>query len=210
MRYDWLDAYLLAKRGVTKDQKIEWNWIRYMIGGKLFAAVLLDDDNKPYYINVKLDPAEGEFLRGQYADIIPGYYSDKRCWNSILPDGAVPDALVRSLLDKSYRLVLRGFPKKRQKEIVGLSVCGTDCEVCAFKGEMCPGCNVCCGQVFHAPEGKACPIYACAAKKRLASCADCSELPCTIWRDTRDPRMNDEAFDKSVAERSARLRETWG
>lgn len=37
MRYTWLDEYLLAKTGVTKDHKKEWNWIRYQIGGKMFA-----------------------------------------------------------------------------------------------------------------------------------------------------------------------------
>ena len=119
MRYEWMDEYLLAKRAVTKDLQPEWNWIRYKIGDKMFAAILLDDDDKPYYINLKLAPEEGEFLRGQYADIIPGYYSNKRCWNSILPDGQVPDELLIGLLDKSYELVLRGFSKKRQREILG-------------------------------------------------------------------------------------------
>ena len=119
MRYEWMDEYLLAKRAVTKDLQPEWNLIRYKIGDKMFAAILLDDDDKPYYINLKLAPEEGEFLRGQYADIIPGYYSNKRCWNSILPDGQVPDELLKGLLDKSYDLVLRGFSKKRQREILG-------------------------------------------------------------------------------------------
>lgn len=119
MRYDWMDAYLLAKPAVTKDLQAEWNWIRYKIGDKMFAAILLDDDDKPVYINLKLEPTEGEFLRGQYADIIPGYYSNKRCWNSINPDGAVPDELLKALLDKSYDLVLKGFSRKKQREILG-------------------------------------------------------------------------------------------
>ena len=118
MRYEWMDEYLLAKRAVTRDLQPEWNWIRYKIGDKMFAAILLDDDNKPYYINLKLEPEEGEFLRGQYADIIPGYYSNKRCWNSINPDGQVPDELLKALLDKSYELVLKGFSKKRQRELL--------------------------------------------------------------------------------------------
>lgn len=118
MRYTWLDEYLMAKPAVTKDLKKEWNWIRYQIGGKMFAAVLLGENDVPYYINLKLDPAEGDFLRQQYEDIIPGYYSNKRHWNSIKPDGAVPDELMREMLDKSYQLVLAGFSKKKQKEIL--------------------------------------------------------------------------------------------
>jgi len=121
MRYDWVDTYLLSKPAVTKDLQAEWNRIRYKIGDRMFAAILLDDDDRPVYINLKLEPIEGEFLRGQYADIIPGYYSNKRCWNSVNPDGAVPDELLKSLLDKSYELVLKGFSRKRQREILGLA-----------------------------------------------------------------------------------------
>lgn len=120
MKYEWIDEYLLSKKGVTKDFKEEWNWIRYLIGGKMFAAVCLDDEShQPYYITLKLEPMEGEFLRQQYPDIIPGYYMNKVHWNSINPDGAVPDELMREMLDKSYRLVLHGLTKKLQKEILG-------------------------------------------------------------------------------------------
>lgn len=118
MRYVWMDEYLLSKNGVTKDLKKEWNWIRYQIGGKMFAALCLDDEDRPYYITLKLDPEEGEFLRGQYEDILPGYYMNKQHWNSIRPDGEVPDDLLKDLLDKSYQLVLGSFSKKKQQEIV--------------------------------------------------------------------------------------------
>lgn len=78
MKYPWIDEYLLAKPSVTKDLQAEWNGIRYQIGGKLFAAICLDDaTGKAVYITLKLDPAEGEFLRRQYEDIIPGYYMNK-------------------------------------------------------------------------------------------------------------------------------------
>lgn len=45
MKYGWLDEYLLAKKGVKKDFKAEWNWLRYMVGDKMFAAVCYDDNN---------------------------------------------------------------------------------------------------------------------------------------------------------------------
>ena len=58
MKYLWLDNELLAKPGVTKDLQAEWNWIRYQLGGKMFAAVCLDDaTGKPVYITLKLDAA---------------------------------------------------------------------------------------------------------------------------------------------------------
>ncbi len=119
MKYPWIDEELLAKPGVTKDLQAEWNWIRYQIGGKMFAAVCLDDaTGKPVYITLKLDPEEGEFFRQQYADIIPGYYMNKVHWNSVRADGVVPDDLLREMLEKSYRLVLGGLSKKKQRELL--------------------------------------------------------------------------------------------
>jgi len=118
MKYAWIDEFLLKKTGVTKDLQQDWNWIRYQIGGKMFAAVCLDDKNSPYYITLKLDPADGDFLRTQYEDIIPGYYMNKIHWNSVKADGNVPDNLLKEMLDKSYQLVLGSFSKKKQKEIL--------------------------------------------------------------------------------------------
>lgn len=118
MKYDWIDAFLMEKPGVTKDLQADWNWIRYQIGGKMFAAVCLDPENKPYYITLKLEPGEGFSLREQYDDIIPGYYMNKVHWNSVKVDGNVPDSLLKLMLDKSYQLILDGFSKKKQMEIL--------------------------------------------------------------------------------------------
>lgn len=120
MRYTWIDDFLMKKQGVTKDLQASWNWIRYQIGGKMFAAICLDENDNPYYITLKSEPTEGDFLRQKYKDIIPGYYMNKTHWNSINPDGAVPDALLKELLDKSYELVLNSFSQKKQKEILGI------------------------------------------------------------------------------------------
>ena len=49
---------------------------------------------------------------------IDGYLLNKTHWNSIKPDGEVPDDLLKDLLDKSYQLVLGGFSKKKQREIL--------------------------------------------------------------------------------------------
>ncbi len=207
MKYPWIDDYLMAKRGVTKDLQPEWNWIRYHIGGKMFAAILLDDHNQPYYINLKLEPMEGELMRQQYPDIIPGYYSNKQHWNSVMPDGEIPGDLLKHWLDRSYSLVLKGFSKPKQREILGLSVCGTACSACPLLGNPCTGCNKACGKVFHMPEGKPCSIYACCVNKhRYATCASCDQRPCQIWRDTRDPSMTDEQFEESIRARVSMLK----
>ncbi len=118
MKYPWINDYLLFKPGVTRNDD-NWNWQRYMLGEKMFAAVCLDENNKPYYITLKLEPLEGEALRRQYEDILPGYYMNKLHWNSIRADGAVPEDLMCHMLDEAYRLVLKSFSKKKQAELTG-------------------------------------------------------------------------------------------
>ncbi len=119
MKYGWIDEFLLNKTGVTKDLQPEWNWIRYQIGGKMFAAICRDNGNKPVYITLKLDPLEGDFWRKQYEDIIPGYYMNKVHWNSVKAEGNITDDVLKDLLNKSYKIVLESFSKKKQKEITG-------------------------------------------------------------------------------------------
>ena len=118
MKYGWIDDFLLRKAGVTKDLQPEWNWIRYHIGGKMFATICRDDDNIPVYITLKLEPLEGEFWRNQYEDIIPGYYMNKTHWNSVKAEGSVPDDVLKDLLDKAYGTVLGSLSRKKQKEIL--------------------------------------------------------------------------------------------
>ncbi len=118
MKYPWLNDYLMAKQGVCRDHKQEWNWIRYMVGEKLFCAVCLDDNNKPYYITLKLEPAKGDTLRQLYPDIVPGYYMNKTHWNSVRPDGEVPEDLMKEMLDEAYDIVFHSLTKKKQKEIL--------------------------------------------------------------------------------------------
>lgn len=118
MKYEWIDEFLMKKPGVNRDLQEEWNWIRYKIDDKMFAAICRDDDNKPVYITLKLEPSEGEFWRAQFEDVIPGYYMNKTHWNSIKADGEVPDDVLRGMLENAHSIVLRSLSKKRQKEIL--------------------------------------------------------------------------------------------
>ena len=118
MNYSWVEEYLLQKPGVIKDWQKDWNWIRFKIDGKMFAAICMDDNNQPYYITLKLEPAEGRLYREQYEDIIPGYYMNKIHWNSVKVNGNVSDETLKKLLDHAYQIVFESLSKKRQKEIL--------------------------------------------------------------------------------------------
>ena len=117
MNYKWLDDYLMSKLAVVKDFKVEWKWDRYLINGKMFAALCTDKSGKNI-ITVKCEPAFGEELRIIYEDIVPGYYMNKVHWNSVYLAGNVPDQVIRDMIDQSYELVFKKFSKKMQEEIL--------------------------------------------------------------------------------------------
>lgn len=125
MNYDpWLDDYLISKPGVEKDYKEEWGWYRYKVGGKMFAALLHPSSQydscyaEKNLINLKCDPMLAELLRKQYPEVVmPGFYSDKRTWNSIDLGGNLPKEQLKTMIDDSYRLVFEKLTKKLQKEL---------------------------------------------------------------------------------------------
>lgn len=116
MNYAWIESYCLAKSGVASDEKKEWNAKRFMIGGKMFAMLGGDQGGAPIF-TLKLPPAFSAELRGQYEEIVPGYYMNKTHWSSLYLSGNVPNRVVESMIDRSYECLLRSFSQKMQKEI---------------------------------------------------------------------------------------------
>ena len=69
MHYEWLDAYLLSFPGVEKDYQPVWQWFRYKVRGRLFAAVCSPGPEYKIYgghdlVNLKCGAAEGETAAG--------------------------------------------------------------------------------------------------------------------------------------------------
>lgn len=119
----WIDSYLFEKTGTEKDFKEEWQWERYMVGGRMYAAMCCPGEkhaaeyaNHPL-LTLKWDPIESGFLREEYSDILPGFYMDKRNWISIKLDGVVSREILQHLCDVSYELVFSKLTKKMQREI---------------------------------------------------------------------------------------------
>lgn len=111
-QYPWLEDALMAFPGAQHDFKEEWQWDRFMVEGKLFAA-LLTLEGRPA-ISLKVDPMEAEFLREQHEEVIPGYYCNKVHWNTVYLDGTISDDLLREMIAKAYQLIFRKLPKKVQ------------------------------------------------------------------------------------------------
>ncbi len=117
MKYNWINDHFLQKKGVAKDFKAEWNAIRYLILDKMICMITNNKEGEAI-ITLKCEPAFAEALREDYKEITAGYYMNKMHWNSILLDGDVPDDIMKMMIDMSYDLILNGFSKKKQKEIL--------------------------------------------------------------------------------------------
>lgn len=123
MNQQALNELLLSFPGSAWDYQAQWGWDRYRVADKMFAAMCsVGPEHASAYaghtlLSLKCDPLESEALRREYADILPGFYMDKRCWISIRLDGSVPDSLISCLCQKSYRLVFDKLPRKAQRQI---------------------------------------------------------------------------------------------
>ena len=122
-RYSWLEGYLLSMPGAVTDYKLEWQWQRYLVGGRMFAAVCTPGPEHAAHagrtmVILKCDPRLAEAFREQYPEVVPGFYSDKRNWNSVYLDGALPDDVLRDFCGMPYELLFQKPTKRAQREIM--------------------------------------------------------------------------------------------
>ncbi|KJY46566.1 MmcQ-like protein [Streptomyces sp. NRRL S-444] len=80
----------------------------FKVLGKMFALTSLDGE--PLKVNLKCEPELAVRLREEHEAIAPGWHMNKRHWNTVTV-GALPDALVRELIEDSYDLVVAGLPR---------------------------------------------------------------------------------------------------
>lgn len=109
MNHESLRAYVLAKRGAEGGYPFGPGAFVVKVSGKMFA--LLSEDEDPATISLKVDPDEGELLRGQYPAITPGYHLNKRHWITATIDGSLPPDLLPDLVDDSYDLVVASLTR---------------------------------------------------------------------------------------------------
>lgn len=92
-----------------------------------------------------------------------------------------------------------------------LAPCGVNCDGCQFE-EGCGGsCHSCQGKPFYLAEigVKVCPLYDCPVnQKGYKTCGECSELPCQMFYDWKDPSMTEEAHIQSIHERVKILKDS--
>lgn len=108
--------YCLKKEGVTEELPFGPSTLVFKVKGKMFATAGLDE--VPLRINLKCDPERAIDLRARHPEtILPGFHMNKKHWNTVLPEGDLPNSLLRELIDHSYDLVVNGLSKKLRQQL---------------------------------------------------------------------------------------------
>ena len=116
MEYEQLEKLLLAKKEAVKEFPFGEDAAVLKVMGKMFALVAWADE--PIRITLKCDPEEVDYFRSTYAAIQPGYYMNKRHWNTISLDNTIPEDLLQEMLDSSYELVVKGLSKADRQRLL--------------------------------------------------------------------------------------------
>jgi len=72
-----------------------------------FAEAIMRDFNRDH----------ARVLRDLYPAVQPGYYMNKRHWNTITLDGSLSDEELRQLSDESYALVVKGLTRAARQQL---------------------------------------------------------------------------------------------
>ena len=116
-----LRSVCLAFAGAREEFPFDEANSVFKVAGKIFALSRLDGD--PLRVSLKCDPDLAVQLRTSYPSITAGYHLNKRHWNTVVIDAAVPDQLLRDMIEDSYDLVVAGLPRAQRERLnwIGLS-----------------------------------------------------------------------------------------
>jgi predicted DNA-binding protein (MmcQ/YjbR family) len=108
-------AHCLSLPQATESTPFGPDTLVYKVAGKVFAITSLDAF--PHFINLKCDPERAVELRDQYEAITPGWHMNKKHWNSVRIDGALPSKLIRELIEHSYQLIVKSLSAKARQAL---------------------------------------------------------------------------------------------
>ena len=107
--------YCLNKPRVTEGTPFGEDNLVFKVAGKMFALAALDEI--PTTVNLKCDPDLALELRDRYEQVRPGYHMNKKHWNTVNLEGAIPPAEIVKMIDHSYDLVVKSLPKTKRAKL---------------------------------------------------------------------------------------------
>jgi predicted DNA-binding protein (MmcQ/YjbR family) len=106
MNIEELREYALLKPMVIEGFPFGEDTLVFKVKEKVFLLTSLESN--PLRFNIKCDPDKAIELREEFPEsILPGFHMNKKHWNTIVVDGAVPKKLLKEMIDNSYDLVAK-------------------------------------------------------------------------------------------------------
>ncbi len=117
MNLDVIREYALKKKYVTEGQPFGDDTLVYKVMDKIFMLMSIE---VPVQVNLKCEPEHAIELRERYESVIPGYHMNKTHWNTVILDNTIPPKEILKMVDDSYDLIVKAFPKKKMDEFLNL------------------------------------------------------------------------------------------
>lgn len=102
--------YCLMKQEATEGFPFDEDTLVFKVAGKMFLLASLEKNS----ITLKFDPETAVALRERYSNVVSAFHMNKKYWNSISLDNALPHKLIFEWIDHSYEQVIMKLPKKDQ------------------------------------------------------------------------------------------------
>ena len=105
-------AYCLEKSGAWEDYPFGPDVSVIKAASKMFALLSYREGKE--ILSLKCEPELAEVLRRQYTSVTPGYYLNKRHWNTLILDGSIPEREIKEMIDLSYTLVVKSLKREEK------------------------------------------------------------------------------------------------
>ena len=112
MDLESLRNYCLSKKSASEDMPFGEDTLVFRVLGKIFALTSLDTEG--CRVNLKCNPDYAIELREKFEDIQPGYHMNKKHWNTVNCENGLDSALIKSLIDHSYELIVQSMTKAQR------------------------------------------------------------------------------------------------
>ena len=88
-----------------------WTVMRHRTNRRSYALIF--ERQGRLWVNVKAEPAWGDFWKQTYPAVVPAYHMNKRHWIGIVLDGSMTADQIFDLIAESYRLTAPRAAKSR-------------------------------------------------------------------------------------------------
>ena len=114
MNIEDIRDYCMARPGVSEGFPFDETTLVFKVMGKIFCIADLEGNTG---IALKNTPEKIMEMREEWPCITPSSHLSHIHWNNIVDTFTIPATLLKSWIDDSYHIVVKGLTRKLQEEL---------------------------------------------------------------------------------------------